>query len=298
MRALAAFIMSGRLQAFLVALAGNLVPLVSPAAVGLVTLRRGYKDALVVLFGACAPLLAALIWASANPMVVMSSLATLAAVLIAAEVLKTSASWQFSLLATVAISSVAMLALSGLLASDAEVMVKEIQAALAAAGQAGDESVSPYYNLMASVATMLELELIGLPFVLGFLAWMAVVQVTSGLLLARWWQALLYNPGGFQQEFHHLRLAKVVVLGLVTGIVGLNIQGDGYVVWGGMLAMPLLLSGLALAHFVVKWFELGRVWLVILYVGVLIGPLGIVLIAAGCLDSIFDFRTRLAVRRG
>ena len=28
------------------------------------------------------------------------------------------------------------------------------------------------------------------------------LTILSALFIARWWQAMLYNPGGFQQEFH------------------------------------------------------------------------------------------------
>lgn len=44
MRALAEFIVRGRLQAALVALFGSLVPLVSPAAISLVTLNKGLSE--------------------------------------------------------------------------------------------------------------------------------------------------------------------------------------------------------------------------------------------------------------
>lgn len=51
MRALAEFIMRGRPQACLVALVGVIVPLIGPASVGLVTLRKGsFEGALVALW--------------------------------------------------------------------------------------------------------------------------------------------------------------------------------------------------------------------------------------------------------
>mgnify|MGYP007113695048 CR=1 FL=1 len=40
----------------------------------------------------------------------------------------------------------------------------------------------------------------------GVLAAGMFLQLVFGLLLGRWWQALLYNPGGFRSEFHQLRL--------------------------------------------------------------------------------------------
>ena len=93
MRALAAFIMRGRVQASLVALLGNLVPLVSPATVALVTLRRGAADGLLVLMWAALPLVVAVFMIEASDMVIMTSLVGLVAVDIYSEVLRGSLSW-------------------------------------------------------------------------------------------------------------------------------------------------------------------------------------------------------------
>jgi len=36
------------------------------------------------------------------------------------------------------------------------------------------------------------------------------------LMLARWWQAVLYNPGGFQQEFHQFKLQPAIAMMLMV----------------------------------------------------------------------------------
>ena len=73
MRALAEFVMAGRFKAALVALLGNFLPLVSPAAVGLVVLRQGLTEGSLVLLWAILPLVilvgsenmnGAMVWAS------------------------------------------------------------------------------------------------------------------------------------------------------------------------------------------------------------------------------------------
>ncbi|PVV21544.1 MAG: hypothetical protein B6D74_11495, partial [gamma proteobacterium symbiont of Ctena orbiculata] len=48
----------------------------------------------------------------------------------------------------------------------------------------------------------------------GAVAVVFMLQLLFSLYLARWWQAMLYNPGGFATEFHQLRVHWLV------GIVG------------------------------------------------------------------------------
>ncbi len=55
MRALAEFILRGRLQATAVALIGNWVPLLTPATVALVTLRVGRNNGLLILLWGVLP---------------------------------------------------------------------------------------------------------------------------------------------------------------------------------------------------------------------------------------------------
>src|SRR3569623_513821 len=61
MRALAQYIMRGRMQAMLVALAMAIMSMILPpmnylssAVIGLVTLRRGWQEGLIIIAGACA----------------------------------------------------------------------------------------------------------------------------------------------------------------------------------------------------------------------------------------------------
>ncbi|MEZ5581549.1 MAG: hypothetical protein R3F37_01040 [Candidatus Competibacteraceae bacterium] len=44
------------------------------------------------------------------------------------------------------------------------------------------------------------------PMVVGLIFANGLASLLCGLLLGRWWQALLFNPGGFSREFHELRL--------------------------------------------------------------------------------------------
>ena len=92
-------------------------------------------------------------------------------------------------------------------------------------------------------------------------------QALLALFLGRWWQSLLYNPGGFGAEFRDLRLGKGLgVLGLAL-MAFILVKGENQ--WAAdllILITPLfLLQGLALIHWLVKALQANRGWLIGLY---------------------------------
>lgn len=92
-------------------------------------------------------------------------------------------------------------------------------------------------------------------------------QALLALFLGRWWQSLLYNPGGFGAEFRDLRLGKGLgVLGLAL-MAFILVKGENQ--WAAdllILITPLfLLQGLALIHWLVKAMQANRGWLIGLY---------------------------------
>ncbi len=295
MRALAEFIMRGRMQASLVALVGNLIPLVSPATVGLVTLRRSYQESLLVLLWAAMPLLASLFFANASPLIVLTSLITLLGVVVSAQVLRGTMSWQLTLLATLVFCSLLMLMTGTLLAEETRQIAVEVETLMADLTSVENNPVSPFYVLMAGVAQNLAIEKMSEGFVIGFFAWLMVIHIIGSLLLSRWWQSLLFNPGGFREEFHNLRFNPVLATALLLAVVLFYLLPTTYVPWASMLGIPLLLAGLSLVHHAATALGLGSLWLIIVYVGLLLlGPLSLVLIGIGYLDSFINFRIRLA----
>ena len=113
------------------------------------------------------------------------------------------------------------------------------------------------------------------------------------LALARGWQAGLYNPGGFREEFHALRLAPrelalLVMLGVLGGVLGLPALG--------MLAwVPLLVAGIALVHGVIGYKGMNGLWLVAFYVLLITTwPMILIVLLMAFIDAFADFRGRLA----
>ena len=280
MRALAEFIMRGRVQAALVAFFGNLLPLISPASVSLVTLNKGLSEGALLTLWALLPLLIAFFVSDINAMVTLSSIVGVIGVMAASELLRISASWARTLVFVVVFSGVAALVLDFLFAEQAEVFELVVANLFREIQQQQENAFIPERN-----------------FLLGVIGYVIALTSVICLVLGRWWQAMLYNPGGFKSEFHQLRLGVGPAAILVAGVVVCNVASQEFSSWVGLLGLPLLLGGLALVHYSVAFYQLGGHWLVIFYVVLFtVSPLSLVLIGLGFLDSIMNIRSRL-VRR-
>ena len=134
-------------------------------------------------------------------------------------------------------------------------------------------------------------------FVLGLIAYVVALSGLGSLLLARWWQALLYNPGGFQQEFHQLRLMPVQALVCSLGAIYCLLQPQGYQAWASLFALPLLLTGIAIVHALVRARDLGKGWLVLMYFGLFVAaPLSAAISTLALVDTWFNLRDRWKVK--
>ena len=122
MRALADFIMAGRLKAALVALLGNFLPLVSPAAVGLVVLRQGLSEGCLVLLWAVLPLVLLVNAGNMNSAMVWASILSVLVVLIGASALKQTRSWKSTLKVMLGVSVLSGLAMKLVLAAEVSAM--------------------------------------------------------------------------------------------------------------------------------------------------------------------------------
>lgn len=280
MRVLAEFIMRGRMQACLVGVFGSLLPFVSVSTIGLVTLRKGAAEGFIVSLWVILPLLLSYMFSASSPFMAVVSGVALINMALVANAHRVKADWNFSLgIAT--LSGVVLVCLAGLLfQAEMNDFVNELEEMLATASEQSGQ-------------TMLVLTRNGF---LAFVAWVVIFNTVIGLVLSRWWQALLYNPGGFQEEFQMLRLSpKLSLVCLSIFIAGLALGGN-YQLWLRLASIPLLIGGLAIVHYVVQHKGFGRQVLVVMYVGLfLFGPVLMVLLGAlGAADSVMNFRTRLA----
>lgn len=130
----------------------------------------------------------------------------------------------------------------------------------------------------------------------GVLAAMLSVVLIVSLLLARWWQAILYNPGGFRQEFYALRLGRVTTIVMIVLLV-VSLLGQ-YAISTDMVTVVWLLfffQGIAVLHSLIGMTGMGVGWLVSLYLLLAIVPnyASPVISGLGLVDTWFDFRRRI-----
>ncbi|MEA5444658.1 hypothetical protein VCB98_02360 [Gammaproteobacteria bacterium AB-CW1] len=132
----------------------------------------------------------------------------------------------------------------------------------------------------------------------GMMAAALTAALIISLILGRWWQAILYNPGGFRAEFHELRHGQFAVL--TGGVVFILAAVTTTVPLLDNLALVailvLMFQGLAVCHAFVHRRKLGGVWLVPVY-GLLLPftvPVMSVMAALAILDNVLDLRGRYA----
>lgn len=285
MRALADFVMRGRLQATLAVVVAAALPLlfwVSAAAGSLVLLRRGLNDALGIVLWALLPTLLWWYFGEPRPLLVLSGSLALALVL------RVSVSWTRVLLASVLLGVLYGVIIDAVFG---EVVKRNATELLELMPQMLGEN---YRQMTADEKAQIG-ELLA-PVLTGLMAGLLQLLSLLCVLLGRYWQALLYNPGGFGREFRAVRLPAPMAVSLLVGIFllpGLSIE---LAMLTPLCSVPLAFAGVALLHGLVTQQRLARFWLVGLYVSLLlfmqlVYPLLVVL---AVVDSLFDFRGRAA----
>lgn len=280
MRGLAEFIMRGRWQALAVVVLGAgslLFGWLSAAAVALVTLRKGVADGAWLVFWALLPAVLAA-WMSGD----IGSVVLLVGTFALAVVLRLTVSLALAVLASVALGAVggsALMLLSGEFLEQLVVIFSDLIGNVETNLAANGEAITLDRPTSGQVA--------------GILAAGNAVTAVLSLLLARYWQAALYNPGGFKAEFHKLRLpvAATLVLGGVAVVFWL--QAPWISGWAMVWAVPLMFAGFALVHAWVAATHRGNGSLAMFYVmWLFFDPVKGLLMGLVMADALLDFRRR------
>ncbi|MBV6286389.1 hypothetical protein [Pseudomonas aegrilactucae] len=285
MRALADFIMRGRVQATLVVVGCAAMPLLfwlSAAAGSLVLLRRGFKDASGILALALLPAL--VWWFFGEPRTLMVLLGTFGL----AALLRAGQSWNRVLLFSIAWGLVYGVVLGSVFREPIDALAQALEKAL-------PQMLDGLYQQM-SVEERARLGSVIAPVLTGLIASLLQAVSLLALMLGRYWQAALYNPGGFGSEFRATRLPLMPALLLLVCMLVAPNFGTELAMLTPLCSVPLVFAGLALMHGLVAQKRLARFWLVGMYVTLvlfmqLIYPLLVVL---AIVDSLIDFRGRSA----
>jgi len=118
----------------------------------------------------------------------------------------------------------------------------------------------------------------------------------SILVVARWWQSELYNPGQFKSDFYQLSLPRTTAyMAIVLAVIGLVSGAQPGLVYdlSGIIIAGLMFQGIAIAHQTVAIKQLSSAWLVGLYVLLFLFPQAMLILATiGLVDTWVDFRNR------
>lgn len=298
MKPLAAYIMRGPVQATLVAwLTGLLslmipfVGLLSSATLGLVTLRNGLRTGARV--GAQAGLgcliLCLLVLGTPWPALVIALVLWLP-VWGLAGVLRHSRSLALTTQLAGVVGVVAILAVHALAADPTAYWLRLLEPFQTVLMQNGGVDGPTLQKVFAELA----------PWMTGAFALGLMLQTLLGLLIGRWWQGQLYNPGGFGADFRAFRLHPVLgVVGLLLVVAVGFMPGPGLVPDLLLVLFPLwLFQGLAVIHSLLATRGAHAGWAVGVYILLIVFmPQTLVLVAClGLVDTWADLRARLGRR--
>ena len=303
MRALANLILRGSPSAILVTAVAAVLSIALPpfshlsgAALGLVTLRKGLRDAFIVLLGASAVLFAVgqmSVAAGTATAVFLGAMVTALwlPIIATAYTLRTTRDMGASLLL---VGALALVAVVGIFVSLDDVagwwrlVLHNLLRPLL------EESNVPMLSseieaVITSMARVMS----------GIMAVVVVYTTMINLFIARWFQAIVYNPGGFRTEFLALRMGRRTAIGalvvVLSGALGSGTFGDLALNLALVVMAMYSLQGLALAHAIVAAGKAHNAWLIGTYVLMLffLPHVMLVLSAAGFADSWVDFRARM-----
>ncbi|MDH5394677.1 MAG: YybS family protein [Gammaproteobacteria bacterium] len=303
MRALARYMMHGRVQAIgsvvslaLLSLIVSPLAVLTTAGVALVTLVHGYREGLINVVVSTVVLTIFTTLVLKQPAIGMEiALKFWLPAWFFASILLTRRSMSLAIVIAAALSC--LLVLGFYLFSDPaahwqEMIDKQLLPMLKEAGmkiQEGPEAQA-LWQFMSKIMT-------GSAVALFF-----TLQAAS-LLVARWWQAVLYNPEGFTQEFRQLRFGMVAanIVLLITILAATT--GNELALNLLFIAIVLMLfQGMAVAHQLVAKCKLSSSWIIGMYVMMLFtlqyGAIGLLLVSfTGLLDNWLNLRFRLCANK-
>lgn len=235
----------------------------SAAALGLILLHLGRYRCLSVAAGALPILAAILALTSASGMMDMnvgSEMALILAhwipVVVLAQVLRATQSLSYTLQGLVSFMVVVIL-FSFIAVPDSAAKWDQLFHWL---------SQGELQKMMQSAPAINENYLNALDIMTGIIAASMSLIWLAALLLARWQQALIANPGGFVQEFTQMQLGKVIAAGGLLCLLATPFSPSPVLVELILVLMMIFFfQGVATVHFLLKKVENGKTFLFIFY---------------------------------
>ena len=276
--------MRGRFQALLVTVAGAgsmMFCWISAAVLALVTLRKGAGAGAWLLLWALLPAGTLLyFYGESGPVALLVGTVALA------MILRATVNLPLAVLASVAVGGLTGLGLYAFNGPYLEQIVAAFGEFLATLEQQLSQGGEPIVLARPGAIQ-----------IAGMLGVGTAMLAVLCLLLGRYWQAALYNPGGFGDEFRTLYYPPVLGTGLGLGMIALAGIGDQYRTWAMLCAVPLSFAGIALVHARARVRGQGRGWLIGFYLAwLLFDPVKLLVVFIAIADSWLNFRQRWSAK--
>jgi len=287
---LAEYVMRGRAQAVLVTVAFAVLsiliqPLVylSGGAVALVTLRLGAGAGLFVFAAASAVVFALASLSMGHAAYALAFIVGVwAPVWVLAIVLRVTINLPVTVLTGGGLALAAVLGMHAVFGDPAQFWMQVLDRLLTGAEASG---LAEFKDMLArSMTAMLAM------------AWLFGAYIS--LLMGRWWQAMLYNPGGFKEEFLALHIGKWPAWGVVAlsiwAMVDKGNMGSLPTDLAVVSLVPFALAGVSLIHAWVEYKNRSAWWLLPVYLLALflLPQVVFTLALVGLSDSWVDWRSR------
>lgn len=279
----------------LLALAFAMLPLTGWLAcvvVALVTLHRGLAQGGWVLMAALAPSI--YLGLTTSPWVLWAAMgASLMLVWVAAGLLNQNHSWANVCLALI-MAGIGLLFIANLSIVDVgEFWQNQLKALTPLLSQQGQQTQAA---LLTEISSTERWDVVA-QFMLGLSIALPLFFAVVYLIIARAWQAKLFNPGGFGREFRKLSFG-LKTTALLLALAGMTLfvfpQYCGLL---PILVWPFLFSALALVHYLAQQAKTRQrtVYYLVIFYGaafVLMSYSPFILIAIGAFDGFFSIRKR------
>lgn len=267
------------------------VSIVSSATVALVTLRRGsYEGLWVLLFASAAAAVLGLLILGGYQFALMYGLVMWTPIWLISIVLREGRHLSLAVEIAILLGALGVLSFYLYQGSPSEFWRPMLEQMIKPMLEASADV--PVDNVEQSILAIAH-------YMTGVVAAGAIFSLLFGLFLGRWWQSLLYNPGGFRGEYLSLRTHSSLALGsmLVIAVAWIGSGMVSEIAWNITILLFVLYTfiGAAVLHLMLSRVNSGRFLVPMFYVTLLIIPHIMFPVAAvGLVDSWLNLRDKFS----
>ncbi len=304
MKFLAAYILRGRMQAMLVAsslaLLSLLLPpvsIVSSASISLITLRRGGKEGLFVLICSCLSVALLGFFLFRNfQFALLYGLVLWFPIWIISIILREGKHLSVAIEIAVLLGAVGIVVFYLFVDDPASLWYMML-------GQMIEQMIETGTEVDVSIDQVKQTIQMFSRYMTGGIALGSVYGLLFGLFLARMWQAALYNPGGFREDYLSLRVhSKVATISIIVVALAWLMPGTiSEICWNISILFIVLytFSGTAILHTAFSQMKAKRFMVPFLYIILILVPHSIaVVLIVGFVDVWLDLRNKFSNKSG